>query len=128
LPPGVYGLSNPLLDTPWPTVELGKRRLADILTPGPLEHDLLASVVADRQMASRDQLSLQGLDAEMDQLLSAQFIVNPEYGTRASTTCWQDSQGNYHWREVSIDGSGETTGITEEQVMSGKKLRPQDCE
>ena len=118
LAPGIYGLSNALLDTPWPKVELGKQKLAETIAQDSLDHDQLASVVADRQLASREQLSLQGLGAEMDQLLSAQYIVNPQYGTRASTTCWRDSRGNYHWRELSINGAGETTGRVEETIVT----------
>ena len=114
LRPGIYGLSNALLDTPWPKVERGRQALSRVLEDDAPEHDRLATVVSDRQLASREQLELQGLSGEMDQMLSAQFIVNPTYGTRATTTCWRDGGGTYHWREQTIDANGEVAGTVEE--------------
>lgn len=118
LAPGIYGLSNALLDTPWPKVELGKQALAEVLALGTVTHQRLAAVVADRELASREQLDLQGLDGEMDQLLSAQFIVNPQYGTRATTTCWRDSAGCYHWREQSIGADGGVSAEMEARLAT----------
>ncbi|TDG15553.1 NRDE family protein [Seongchinamella unica] len=118
LAPGVYGLSNALLDTPWPKVELGKQALSRVLAGDVINHDELAAVVGDRQLASEEQLHPQGLDGEMDQMLSAQFIVNPAYGTRATTTCWRDSAAAYHWREQTIAASGEITGTVEQVIAT----------
>jgi len=114
LSPGVYGLSNALLDTPWPKVERGKRALSRVLASEVIDHDRLATAVGNRQLASQEQLDLQGLTGEMDQMLSAQFIANPVYGTRATTTCWRDNTATYHWREQTIDGNGEVTGTVEQ--------------
>ena len=46
----------------------------------------------------------------MDQLLSAQFIVTPGYGTRSRTTLWREANGATHWREQSFNPEGELTG------------------
>lgn len=119
LEPGIYGLSNARLDTPWPKVVLGKQRMAEILSAGPLDHRDLASVVTDRQLASREQLDSQGLDGDMEPLLSAQFIVNPDYGTRATTTCWRDSAGQYNWREQSVGADGKPIGVVEQIIQAG---------
>ena len=113
LSPGIYGLSNALLDTPWPKVVLGKQAMERALASASPDHDQLAAVVQDRQLASREHLDTQGLNGDMDQLLSAQFIVNPSYGTRATTTCWRDSGGRYHWREQSVGENGEPSGTVE---------------
>lgn len=106
LPPGIYGLSNAVLDTPWPKVEQGKARLAALLESGRLTHETLAAVVADRALAEPEQLARLGLDGAMDPLLSAQFIVTETYGTRSSTTLWTDAQGRAHWRERGFDAAG----------------------
>ncbi len=113
--PGIYGLSNASLDTPWPKVQRGKQVLAEVLQQ-PLEHATLATVVANRQLASKSQLNLQELNTEMDELLSAQFIVSETYGTRATTTCWQTSTGEFHWKERNFNSRGDLIGEIEEAL------------
>lgn len=108
LPPGIYGLSNARLDTPWPKVSLGKRRLQQLLAgPEEVDHPALLAVVADTTLANPAELRPQGLDSEMDQLLSAQFIVNTTYGTRSSTSLWRRRDGYTSWRELSFDEEGK---------------------
>ena len=116
LAPGIYGLSNALLDTPWPKVSLGKQRLGQLLAGAPPEHAGLLEVVADRSLSDPEDLHPLGLDQEMDQLLSAQFITAADYGygTRSSTTLWVDGEGRVHWREVSFDAAGQQTHAGEE--------------
>ena len=106
LAPGIYGLSNAQLDTPWPKSEAGKTKLQALLDAGAVNHDALASVVGARQPAELAALRAQGLDGEMDQLLSAQFIVTEAYGTRSCTSLWLDEQAQVHWREQSFDSAG----------------------
>ena len=114
LKPGVYGLSNAQLDTPWPKVELGKRSLEALLQGEALDHDTLAGVVGNRDLADQGALQRQGLDQGMDQILSAQFITTGSYGTRSSTTLWADQTGGVHWRECSFNSDGERSGAREE--------------
>ncbi len=106
LSPGIYGLSNASLDTPWPKVALGKTRLQTLLATGPPGHDALAAVVSDRQLADQRDLEALHLNGAMDPVLSAQFIVTREYGTRSSTTLRIDAHGNTSWREQSFDNRG----------------------
>ena len=118
LEPGIYGLSNARLDTPWPKVELGKSRLRAQLVAGP-DHDGLTAVVADRSLARARDLHPQGLgDSGMERMLSAQFIVSDGYGTRCTTTCWIDARG-VHWREQSFDPAGELAGEVTEAFALG---------
>ena len=114
LGPGIYGLSNALLDTAWPKVELGHRALRAALRRAPT-HDGLARTLADRGIASEAGLALQGLEGEMERRLSAQFIVDPVYGTRATTTLWIDGRGEVNFRETSFNGDGMATGRVEER-------------
>lgn len=118
LPPGIYGLSNARLDTPWPKVMAGRERLAQALEKEP-QHDELAAVVNNRELAQPGQLQALDLHGEMDQLLSAQFIVTEIYGTRSTTTLWLDQAGHAHWREQSFDALGSLTGTTEEAFELG---------
>lgn len=111
LSPGIYGLSNAALDTPWPKVEMGKARMLALQNNGEVTHDALAAIVANQQMADQDSLSRQGLDGEMDPILSAQFIVTDVYGTRSSTTLWTEANTRSHWREQSFSASGALSAV-----------------
>jgi uncharacterized protein with NRDE domain len=114
LAPGLYGLSNARLDTPWPKVVLGKDRLRALLLQGEIDHAALAEVVGDRQLADPQELQRQGLDQGMDPILSAQFITTGAYGTRSSTSLWIDNKGLASWRESSFDSRGSTVEQREE--------------
>jgi uncharacterized protein with NRDE domain len=110
LEPGVYGLSNARLDTPWPKVELGKKHLRDLLSDGhPIEHDTLLRLVSSSKLADIDSLQQMGMNSEMERLLSSQFIQSQTYGTRSSATLWLDHAGAASWRELSFDPAGNTT-------------------
>lgn len=106
LAPGVYGLSNARLDTPWPKVTVGKSRLQALLNAGPISDDALATVVSDRQLADQRDLSALQLDGSMEPVLSAQFIVTERYGTRSSSTLRIDTLGRAAWREKSFNMQG----------------------
>lgn len=83
LGPGVHGLSNHLLDSPWPKVERGKTLLAGL--PERLGPDDLLNVLADRTTAPDEALPDTGVGLELERLLSPMFLVTPLYGTRSST-------------------------------------------
>lgn len=107
LAPGLYGLSNAQLDTPWPKVVLGKQKMQALHGKQPLTHDELEAVVSDRELADPGALRQLGLTDDMAPVLSSQFITTNRYGTRSSSTLWQDRHGQIHWRESSFDAHGE---------------------
>lgn len=84
LEPGIYGLSNALLDTPWPKVGAGKTALEAALNALPDEHRLWALLRDDRTHPD-DALPATGVPLEWERLLSAAFVLSPDYGTRSST-------------------------------------------
>jgi uncharacterized protein with NRDE domain len=93
--PGVHGISNHLLDTPWPKVELGKQALSDILekekTPSP---ERMFDLLADRTRPPDDRLPDTGVGLEWERVLSPLFIESPLYGTRSSTVLLIDRKGH----------------------------------
>ncbi|HVY05116.1 MAG TPA: NRDE family protein [Burkholderiales bacterium] len=109
LAPGIYGLSNRLLDTPWPKVERGKSGLRDALAGNVgadrLTEDLLA-MLADRRVADEAQLPSTGISRDWEKRLSAPFIVAPGYGTRASSVLLMDQEGEISFRERSFGEGG----------------------
>ena len=84
LPPGIYGLSNHLLDTPWPKLVQAKHRFADAIARA----DALESMfpmLSDAEAAGDELLPDTGLDAQRERFLSSIFIASDTYGTRCST-------------------------------------------
>ncbi len=98
LEPGLYGLSNHLLSTPWPKVERGIKGLAGLLREA-TEPDAAAllRLLEDRRRAPDHLLPNTGVDLEWERLLSPLFIESPSYGTRSSMVLRIDRQG---WIEV----------------------------
>lgn len=84
LAPGVHGLSNALLDTPWPKVGSGKTALEDALAALPDEAPL-SRLLRDDTIHPDAALPATGVPLEWERLLSAAFIRGPDYGTRCST-------------------------------------------
>ena len=86
--PGIFGLSNDLLDRDWPKVNLGKKRLADLISQeNSISTDALNDLMSDCEIAADDVLPGTGLPIELGQILSAIFIKHHQwnYGTRCST-------------------------------------------
>lgn len=106
--PGIYGLSNHLLDTPWPKVEKGKRYLAQAIEENALSVQHLTKILADNTQAPDHQLPKTGVPLEWERLLSSMFIDAPNYGTRASSVLLIDKSGKVTFYERTIDRS---TGI-----------------
>ena len=85
LEPGVYGLSNHLLDSPWPKVEAGKSGLSALLAGGGELIPKLFELLSDCRQAADDSLPKTGVGPEWERLLSSAFIASEAYGTRSST-------------------------------------------
>jgi len=84
LSPGIYGLSNHLLDTPWPKLSLAKTAFSEALTKLP-ESDPFFELLADQEIVPDTHLPETGVPLEWERILSAVFVNSPDYGTRAST-------------------------------------------
>jgi uncharacterized protein with NRDE domain len=84
LAPGVYGLSNALLDSPWPKVVKTKAQFASLLCLGAPE-EAYFEMLADTTRAPDQRLPETGVPLERERQLSAVKIESPDYGTRTST-------------------------------------------
>lgn len=98
LAPGVYGLSNHLLDTPWPKVARGKSALNGALQALP-DEALLFALLRDDSIAPDEALPRTGVSLEWERLLSAAFIHSPQYGTRSATVLLRDRSGRVRFIE-----------------------------
>jgi uncharacterized protein with NRDE domain len=102
LAPGVYGLSNALLDTPWPKVTRTKAQFCSLLCQG-APAETYFEMLTDTTRASDCRLPETGLGIERERELSAVFISSPGYGTRNSTLVRITSDGNATLTEQIID-------------------------
>lgn len=84
LEPGIYGLSNALLDSAWPKVLKTKAQFASLLCLGAPE-DAYFEMLSDTTRAPDMRLPETGVPLELERLLSAVKIESPNYGTRSST-------------------------------------------
>lgn len=126
LPPGIYGLSNHLLDTPWPKLARVRQAfeswlgtLAGSEAP-PRAADALLGMLEDRSPAGADEaLPETGLPHEWERVLSSPFVLHPEYGTRCSTVVLIERDGALLVRERRFEPSGVASGETEIALARG---------
>jgi uncharacterized protein with NRDE domain len=128
LPPGIYGLSNAALDTPWPKVLRSKARLAALLEAPVPDVDALFALLADREPPPAapppERFRPPSADGREDvadviaddlppataRAIAAPFVVTPTYGTRCSTVLLIDTGGKVCVYERRFDSSGAPTG------------------
>ena len=107
---GIHGLSNHLLDTPWPKLVRSKARLAAALGGQALDNAAVFALLADREPSDDAALPMTGVSREWERMLSSAFIVSPEYGTRCSTVFTLGRDGSANFVERSFDAAGNMTG------------------
>ena len=111
LGPGIYGLSNALLDTPWPKLLNVRDRLRKALaenSPDLVPH--LLAVMDDPSLAPEWSLPATGIDPYLEKILSAIFILpavrepgGAPYGTRTSTVLSVAAGGHATYYERNFD-------------------------
>lgn len=106
LEPGIYGLSNHLLDTPWPKVKLARERFAAALEQLP-DTTAFLDLLRDHTPAADHHLPETGVTQEWERWLSSAFIRAPGYGTRCSTVIAQHRDGSVLFREWTWNDTGE---------------------
>jgi len=109
--PGVHGLSNHLLNTPWPKIQRAKQAMASLLAAN--EATLTAGlfeVLADRTQAPDQELPDTGVGRQRERELSSVFVSGERYGTRASTLILVHRTGNVLFMERSFGPLGAMIG------------------
>jgi uncharacterized protein with NRDE domain len=92
--PGLHGLSNQHLDTPWPKVEEGKKKLRSLLSAGnSFSPEAIFEILADTTRPADEELPDTGVGIEWERILSSVFVESPVYGTRFSTVLLVDNDG-----------------------------------
>jgi len=113
--PGVYGISNCSLGTPWPKIVKGKEGLTRMTSgEGPLTIEGLLNLLEDRSFPPPDTAFPDGPDREMERVLSPLFIEGDVYGTRSSSVILMKRTGEVTFAERTFvhQGEGSAEGQT----------------
>ena len=112
--PGIHGLSNHLLDTPWPKIVRGKDRLsALILKNKVISPPELFAILQDRTVAEDKDLPRTGVTKEWERMLSPIFISTSTYGTRSSAVLLVDVTDHATFMEKTYDENGDPVASLE---------------
>ncbi len=114
LSPGMYGLSNHLLDSPWPKLEKAKNGLQKIVEePGEISKEAIFHLLKDRERPPDSALPDTGVGKEWERLLSSIFISSPTYGTRSSAILTLSSNNSVSFIERTFKHS--STAVLEQR-------------
>lgn len=110
LPPGIYGLSNALLDSPWHKVVKSKAGLRKLIDENGVNTSALMRLLDDRNKAPANAIDSEHLPFATAHAISAPFIVLPDYGTRSSSVVLKDNAGVWRFQERRFDAAGRARG------------------
>lgn len=103
---GIFGLSNRLLDTPWPKIQTGKSKLKSLIDQqGKISADNILDLLGNTNVAPDDRLPDTGVGIEWERMLSPLFITSPSYGTRCSTLVTIDRSSKLKITEITWKSS-----------------------
>jgi uncharacterized protein with NRDE domain len=107
LSPGIHGLSNHLLDTPWPKVGKARESFRSVVAgkSRPRSEDLF-DLLTDSSRPEDSDLPETGIGLEWERILSSVFIASPVYGTRSSTVLMIDRFGRVRFEDRQFNGNG----------------------
>lgn len=98
--PGIHGVSNALLDTPWPKLDQAKSDLERIINKNTsLNKNDLFGLLENPVQATDDDLPDTGIPYEWEKAVSSVFIKTETYGTRCSTVLLIGNNGEVEFTE-----------------------------
>lgn len=118
LAPGIHTVSNAALDTAWPKARRLHATLASWSKDSWESFTPLFKALGDRTPAPEAELPATGLPKPMEKMLSAPFIVSPNYGTRCSTIV-SFSAGKIEFNEKRFEANGLESGRAEKSLPIG---------
>jgi uncharacterized protein with NRDE domain len=126
LAPGVHGLSNERLDTPWPKLQRMRRGFEEWLRGSASADDgQLFALLADRTPATQEEdLTSTGLSPEWERTLSSPFVLHHSFGTRSCTVVAIEPSGACYVAERRFDPSGAQSGESEYRLGPGEWPEP----
>jgi uncharacterized protein with NRDE domain len=113
--PGIHGLSNHVLDEPWPKVVRGRAAMERALQ----ERDPAARLfefLGDRAGVPDEELPQTGVGLEWERRLASPLITGADYGTRSSTVVALAASGKVHFEERTLGNDGEVVGTRDQRL------------
>ena len=110
LEPGIYGLSNATLDTPWDKVIRSKAALADLIERNTVDETLLLDILSNQSRSPETEAESDHLPPATAYALTAPFVTLPDYGTRCSSVVIQTKSGETRFLERRFDAGGTVSG------------------
>lgn len=108
LGPGIYGLSNHLLNTPWPKIQKGKKALEKIVfNKENLSVENLFHLLENREIPHDSELPDTGVGIEWERILAPVFISSKDYGTRSSSVIMINNDGHALIAERGFNEKGQ---------------------
>ncbi len=104
IPPGVHGLSNHLLGTPWPKIKRGLSLFKSATADETISQENIFKILRDRTVPPDSELPETGVGIEWERILSPLFIESNLYGTRASSILSIDTSGQVVFHERTYTG------------------------
>jgi uncharacterized protein with NRDE domain len=110
--PGVHGLSNHLLDTPWPKVTAGIAAVqaAAALPDASQTVTALFDALGGRAIPPDERLPATGVGLPRERVLAPPFIISEGYGTRASSVLLLPPSGSAEFHERTWGPGGAPLG------------------
>lgn len=106
LEPGLYGISNHLLDTEWPKVRLAREGLKALIERDSVDADSLLDLLSDTHRPEDKDLPDTGVGIEWERVLAPVFVKSRDYGTRSSTALLISRVGDISVCEKTHDRPG----------------------
>ncbi len=113
LSPGIYGLSNHLLDAPWPKVEKSKQSFTKAIMHKNISDSDLFEILLDTSKPPDEELPDTGVGLELERVLSSVFVATPIYGTVSSTLIFISNKDEVRFIEKSLNSSSKEWTTTE---------------
>ena len=119
LRPGIYGISNHLIDTAWPKVQRAKALLLDQFNGGQkINVEKILGILSDRLQPADAELPKTGVGLEWERILAPMFIISPDYGTRSSSIVLFDQSGQVTVIERAFSNTGTEIKESETRQFS----------
>lgn len=102
--PGTHSLSNQFLNSSWPKVTKGRKKLHNyVQNKEAVQVEDLFTIISDAEKAPDHELPSTGIPIELERKLSPLFIKTDNYGTRSSTIVTIDHDYNLQFTERTYD-------------------------
>jgi uncharacterized protein with NRDE domain len=114
--PGIHGVANHLMDTPWPKVQGSKCSMGSLLRQDLDEASLvegLFEILSNRKKAKDEELPDTGIGVTLERAWSSTFVATDTYGTRASTVVLAHRNGEVTFIERSYGSDSKLIGKVE---------------